>query len=229
LNDVATLLDQGIDADVVAKLIENSANLRNIAVNVQILLDEGTRVDLINKWFCDESDLNDAIAILNQRVDLSLRKKDKDILKQAKEILTEQKPHEKDYRLESLSQILEYHDGLNEADIVEALRLLLPAALQEEDKVAKETFFSTINTAVIHHTIEDRIDWDALAASLSSLEAWNLEYALSILGLSGEARYLPILNEYTHHADPEIREDARDAIREIEYRVAHAAPARKAG
>ena len=60
-------------------------------------------------------------------------------------------------------------------------------------------------------------------------EKWNLEYALNVLGLSGQARYLPILNEYAHYVDPEIRESARDAIREIEYRVAHAAPAQKAG
>ena len=109
------------------------------------------------------------------------------------------------------------------------MRLLLPAALQEDDKVARETFFSTIDTAVIHHAIEDRIDWDTLASSLSSLEKWNLEYALNVLGLSGQARYLPILNEYAHYVDPEIRESARDAIREIEYRVAHATPAQKAG
>jgi len=152
-----------------------------------------------------------------------------DILKWAKDILAEQNPHERDYLLEQLSQVLEYDHELNQAEVIEMVRILLPAALKEDDKVAREAFFSTINIAVIHHDIENHIDWNTLAASLSSLETWNLEYALSILGFSGQARYLPILNKYAHHADPEISKRALEAIREIEYQVAHAAPAQKAG
>ena len=152
-----------------------------------------------------------------------------DILKLVKEILVEQNPHKKEHLLESLSQILEHHHGLNESDIIEGVRLLLAAALQEGNKEVRETFFSTIENTVVHRDIEDCIDWDALAASLSDLGKWELDYVLNILGLSGQARYLPILNEYAHHSDPEIRESAQDAIREIEYRVAHASPAQKAG
>jgi Bacterial toxin 30 len=72
LDDVATLLDQGIDADVVTKLIENKADLRDIAINVQILLDGGIRVDLVNGWLGNKTHLNDAIAIMNLGVDLNL-------------------------------------------------------------------------------------------------------------------------------------------------------------
>jgi hypothetical protein len=151
------------------------------------------------------------------------------ILKQVKAILVEQNSQEKEHLLEQLSQVLEYHHGLNEAEVVEVVCLLLPAALREDDKAVREIFFSTIDTAVVHHDIEDRIDWDSLAASLFALEKWDLEYVLNVLGLSGQARYLPILNEYTHHPDPEIREWAQDAITEIEYRVAHASPSQKAG
>jgi hypothetical protein len=151
------------------------------------------------------------------------------ILKRVKEILVEQNSGEKDNLLEQLSQVLEYYHELNPAEVAEAVQLLLPAALQEDDKVAKEAFFSTIDTAVVHHDIGDRIDWDALASSLSSLEEWNVQYALNVLGLSGQVRYLPVLNAYAHHADPEIREWAQEAIREIEYRVAHASPTQKAG
>jgi hypothetical protein len=76
-----------------------------------------------------------------------------DILKHAREILMEQNPQEKDNLLEQLSQVLEYHHGLNEADIIEGMRLLLSAALQEDDKALRETFFSTIDTAVGHHNL----------------------------------------------------------------------------
>lgn len=151
------------------------------------------------------------------------------ILKLVKEILAEQNPHKKDSLLEQLSDILEYYRELNKAEVVEAVHLLLPATLQEDNKVARETFFSTIDTAVVYHDIGNCIDWDALASSLPSLEKWNLEYALDVLGLSGQARYLPILNKYTYHDDPEIRGWAQEAIREIEYRVAHVSPSRKAG
>jgi hypothetical protein len=152
-----------------------------------------------------------------------------DILKKVKDILVEQNPHKKDNLLEQLSQVLEYHHGLNEAEVIEAVRLLLPAALQEYDEIAKEAFFHAIDTAVVHHDIEDRIDWDALVASLSSLGKEELAYVLNVLGLSGQERYLPILNEYVHHADPEIREWAQEATCEIEYRVAHAPASQKAG
>jgi hypothetical protein len=143
-----------------------------------------------------------------------------DILKQVKAILALQNPYEEDDRLEQLSDVLEYHHRLNEADVVEGVRLLLAAALQEDDKDMQQTFLRVIENAVVHRDIGDLINWDALAASLSSLEKWDLEYVLNVLGLSGQARYLPILNEYTHHPDPEIREWAQDAITEIQYRIA---------
>jgi hypothetical protein len=152
-----------------------------------------------------------------------------DILKKVKEILVERNPQKKEHLLEQLSQVLEYHYELDEAEVVEGVRLLLSAALQEDNKEVREFFFSTIDNTVVHRDIGDCIDWDALAASLSSLGRWELEYVLSVLGLSGQVRYLPVLNEYAHHADPEIREWAQEAITEIEYRIAHASPSQKAG
>jgi hypothetical protein len=152
-----------------------------------------------------------------------------DILKQVKEILAEQKPHEKDNLLEQLSDVLEHYHEPNQAEVAEGVRLLLPAALQENNKIVRETFFSTIDMAIVHHDIGDRVDWDALVASLSSLEQWNVQYALNILGLSGQVRYLPVLNEYAHHADPEISKWAQEAISEIKYQVARTSRSQKAG
>lgn len=141
-----------------------------------------------------------------------------DILKQVKEILVQQNPQQRDNQLEQLSQVLEYHHGLDETDIVEGVRLLLAATLQEENKTVRETFLSTISTAVSFHDLRDRIDWDKLVAMLPSLGILELPYALNILGFSGQASYLPILEEYTHHADPEIIEWADDAIDNIRTR-----------
>ena len=150
-----------------------------------------------------------------------------DVLKQVKEILVEQNYQEKDSLLAQLSQVLEYHHGLNETDIVEGVRLLLSAALREDNKAVREMFFSTIDTAVIHHDIGMYINWDRLVAALPSLDKWELEYVLDILEISGQARHLPILKEYAHHTDPEIKEWAQEAITEIEYRVAHAPVSQK--
>ena len=150
-----------------------------------------------------------------------------DILKQIKGILAEQNPQEKDTQLSQLDDMLEYHHDLNEADVVEGVRLLLVAALQESDQQIRQTFFSTLYTAVACQDIGDRVDWDRLATVLPSLGKWEPEYVLDILGLSGQARYLPVLEAYTHHADPEIREWAKEAITEIEYRVAHVSVTQK--
>jgi hypothetical protein len=150
-----------------------------------------------------------------------------DILKQVKEILVEQNPQEKNSLLAQLSQVLEYHHGLNEADIAEGVRLLLSAALREDNKAVREMFFSTIDTAVVYHDING--DWDRLVAALPSLDKHELEYVLDILEISGKVRYLPALEEYVHHADPEIREWAQEAITEIEYRVSHATASQRAG
>jgi len=150
-----------------------------------------------------------------------------DILKQVKAILAQQNPLEKDTQLSQLDDVLEYHHEINKADVVEGVRLLLVAALQEGDQRIRQKFFRTMDTAVACQDIGDRIDWDRLATMLPSLEKWELQYVLDVLGLSGQAGYLPLLEEYAHHADPEIREWAQEAITEIEYRVAHASVSQK--
>lgn len=72
MDDVATLLDQGIEVGVVTQLLKNNADLRDIAVNSQILLNRGIKVDLVNEWLGNETHLNSAIVIINRGVDLSL-------------------------------------------------------------------------------------------------------------------------------------------------------------
>ena len=47
--------------------------------------------------------------------------KEMDILKQVKEILERQNPQERHYQLDQLCDVLEYHHGLNEADVVEGV------------------------------------------------------------------------------------------------------------
>jgi hypothetical protein len=152
-----------------------------------------------------------------------------DILKQVKEILAQQNPQEKYYQLDQLCDVLEYHHRLNETDVVEGIQLLLPDALQEDNKEVREALFRTMDKAIVHHDIRARIDWDKLLTRLPSLGKWELVYLLEILGFSGQVRYLPILEEYAHHADPEIREWADDAIENINSQITHTTDFRKAG
>ena len=152
-----------------------------------------------------------------------------DIVKEVKEILALQNPGEKDNRLSVLSGEFEYGDELNHADVAEGTQLLLAAALQEDDRVLKKEFFHTIDQAVVYQDIGDRIDWDVLAASLSSLEKTHLTYVLDILGLSGQEKYFSLLDEYAHHADPEVRKWAQEAVEDLEDRIAHAPDAQRAG
>lgn len=152
-----------------------------------------------------------------------------DILKQIKEILVQQNLQEKQYQLDQLCDVLEYHHELNDADVGEGVRLLLPAVLQEDNKEVRETLFRTLDKAIIHHDIKTRINWDKLLTVLPSLGKWELVYVLEILGFSGQIKYLPVLEEYAHHADPEIREWADDAIDNINSQVARAPDFRRAG
>jgi hypothetical protein len=150
-----------------------------------------------------------------------------DILKRVNDILVEQDPQEKNGLLAQLDQVLEYHHGLNEADIIEGVRLLLSAALREENQAVRVMFFSTIAVAVAHYPMRTLINWDRLVAALPSLGTCELEYVLDILGFSGNVRYLPVLEEYTHHADPDVRESADDAIDNITSWVAHTSALQK--
>ena len=150
-----------------------------------------------------------------------------DIVKDVEEILKQRNPHEKKRGSEKLSDVFEYVRDLSQRDVAEGVQFLLAAALLEDDQDVQESFFHTINNAVVYQHIECRVDWDTLATSLSSLGKWELEYALDILGMSGKATYQPILEEYTHHVDPEIREWAQEAITEREYRIAHTLASQK--
>ena len=142
--------------------------------------------------------------------------------KEINDTLALQNLREKVGKLEQISDVLEYDHGLDEEDVIEGTKLLLAAALQEEDQLTKEQLYYTIYTSVVHQDIGDRVDWDALVDVLPSLNKLQLEEALGVLGFSGQERYLPVLNVYTHNADPEICEWALDAIGEIKYRQAHA-------
>ena len=66
MDEVATLLDQGIDVSVVTKLIKNNADLRDIADNSKILLKRDINIDLVNEWLGNDTHLNSAIAIIKQ-------------------------------------------------------------------------------------------------------------------------------------------------------------------
>src|SRR6516164_6760724 len=123
------------------------------------------------------------------------RRKDMNIVKEIKEILTLQNSGEKDSRLSVLSGEFEYGDGLDKAEVVEGTRLLLVAALQEDDKGLQQEFFYTIDQAVVYQDIGNCINWDTLAVSLSSLEKRDLVYALDILGLSGQEKYFSLLDK----------------------------------
>ncbi|MBV9259498.1 MAG: hypothetical protein JO215_15890 [Ktedonobacteraceae bacterium] len=137
-----------------------------------------------------------------------------DVLKQVKDILEQQNPQEKDNLLEQLSDMFEYRVELNVNVIMEAVQLLLTAALQEKNYSVKEAFFYALNSAIVHYQDKDmgaRIDWDLLVASLPSLEKQLLDYAFNILSLSKQKKYLQVFDMYTHHSDPDIREWAQEA------------------
>ena len=152
-----------------------------------------------------------------------------DIVKEIKAILALQDPDEKDGRLSVLNSEFEYDHELNKANVMEGTQLLLTAALREGNKALRKKFFRTIDQAVVYQNIGDCITWDPLAILLPSLEKRDLVYVLDIIGLSGQRKYLSLLEEYAHHADPEIRQWASEALEDLEDSMAHASDSQKAG
>jgi hypothetical protein len=140
-----------------------------------------------------------------------------DIIKEVNDLLIDQDHQERMSKLSVLADVFEYHRDVNREEIIEGVKLLLVPALQEKDKYVKEAFFDAINAAVIHRDIGYFINWDMLVDALPSLEKEPLGYALNILSASGQERYLPMLDGFTQDADPDIREDAQEAIRDIKY------------
>jgi hypothetical protein len=67
---VYDLLQQGIEPLVIDEVIINY--LKDIVVNVQTLRDGGIKIGLVNEWLKNGTHLNDAIAIMNQGVNLNL-------------------------------------------------------------------------------------------------------------------------------------------------------------
>ncbi|MBV9614001.1 MAG: hypothetical protein JO031_00925 [Ktedonobacteraceae bacterium] len=72
LKDALYLLDKEIEPDVVTKLINNKADLKDIGINVKTLLDGKIRVKLVNGWLKNGTHLGNAIAIMKLGVDLNL-------------------------------------------------------------------------------------------------------------------------------------------------------------
>ena len=147
-----------------------------------------------------------------------------DIAKEAADLVAQQQPEEQRERLGVLSSVFEYSRNLDPVDVGEGVQILLDAALQVNpaDEETKEAFLDTIYSAVVSRDVGDRVNWDGLIPVLPSLEKKPLlEYALDVLGLSGQEKYLPVIEKYTHHSDPDVRQSVEDAINEITYRVAH--------
>ncbi len=144
-----------------------------------------------------------------------------DVVKEIKDILAHPKPHEKDRGLERMNDVFEYGYGydLKKEDIVEGVKLLLAAALQEQDPMMKRMIFRTLFKAVVFrqgkYLRRSNVNWDLLVDSLSSLNKWQFGYALDILGLTGQEKYVPVLDRYTHHIDAEVRDVALRAIKNI--------------
>jgi hypothetical protein len=93
-----------------------------------------------------------------------------------------------------------------------AVRTLLHTALAETDSVARESMFHALSTAAAVAKTW-KIDWKPLAARLDDLEPDCLEYALVILGFSGDPHFSERIAPYQTHADEAIRVAATEALR----------------
>ena len=74
-----------------------------------------------------------------------------DIIKHIKGMLVLQNPYEKRNKLAYIGDAFEFNKWLKTEDIVEGVKLLLFFALREKEQIVKNSFFRTINNAVVYH------------------------------------------------------------------------------
>ena len=81
-----------------------------------------------------------------------------DIAKEAADLVTQQRPEEKQDRLDQLKHVFEHAHNLDPVDVSEGVQILLDAAQQVDpaDTETKEAFLDTINSAVVFHDVGDR-------------------------------------------------------------------------
>lgn len=85
-------------------------------------------------------------------------------------------------------------------------------ALMEENPDARETMFS----ALVDAGMRTRVACNSIADALACLDKACLEYALILLGWSGQLEYKGLISRYLQDSDETIRQTAAEAIGELD-------------
>lgn len=143
------------------------------------------------------------------------------LVKKIKSILLFDDKVEKEKNIEDIGDILEY-GCFNSPEVIEGINLLLSYIALEKDNALKESILHTIHNGIVYQNIASEISLDLLLPYLSTFNEEHVTYVLTFLGFSGKQKYVTILESFLNHSSEEIKETAKEAIIEIEYRCSNA-------
>ncbi|MEY9972681.1 hypothetical protein ABH966_003057 [Lysinibacillus sp. RC46] len=139
------------------------------------------------------------------------------LVEKIKSILLFDDKFEKEKNIEDIGDILEC-GCFDSAELIEGINLLLSHITLEKDNALKESILHTIHNGIVYQDIASEITLDLLLPYLSTFNEEHITYVLTSLGFSGKQKYVTILESYLNHSSEEIKETAKEAIIEIEYR-----------
>ncbi|MBZ8183296.1 hypothetical protein [Oscillatoria salina] len=113
-----------------------------------------------------------------------------------------------------LSDRLEFGDWDNE-EYAQILEKVAKVAAQEQDNEIRETLLNGMANALSQRDCHRQLNLEPLVEIISKVEGDCLLHIIDILGLSRNIVYAPSLKLLLQHSNPEIRENAAIALREM--------------
>lgn len=118
--------------------------------------------------------------------------------------------------IDEVADIFEYGE-LDHDNCVNLCKLLIDDVIEIHETMIEESMLNAISNAVIYKDVAEEIDWDILVSEVNKFDIMNLEYIFIALGFSHNEKYISILYKYVDNIAKTISENAKLAIKEIEY------------
>lgn len=109
-------------------------------------------------------------------------------------------------------------DVITKQNVIKGINSLFEYIKICDDESTIENILNTALSIMESHNIYAGFNLDILLHSLDKLNFECISYVLSFLGFSGEQKYIKIIKSFLEVK--ELREDAEDALREIDYQLA---------
>lgn len=116
----------------------------------------------------------------------------------------------------ALKDLFDYGD-LSEVDFNLSINKLIDQTTKEPNKEVMESMLNAILEGISSRSSDsDEINFESLIHLMPSLsKMFIIEYALPVVALSHTKKFIPVIESYTYHQDPEVKEAANAALYEL--------------